>query len=213
MTPEEFGAAPPGAKKVKATPPAERPVPEQIVSGAIHKKTSLGKKFKATFLGGDPKRAGQYILQDVIFYNIRQTIVMAIQQGVERLVLGESMRQRARPLGQYAPRIQYNTTSIRRDPREAGAYSGPHPTTTMRNSHDIGELILGSREEAQLLIEQLTVIADQYDYATVGQLYNLLGWPTTFTDEKWGWETFANVEIKQVSNGYLVDLPDPQPVG
>jgi len=59
----------------------------------------------------------------------------------------------------------------------------------------------------------LTVIADQYDYATVGQLYNLLGWQTTFTDEKWGWETFANVEIKQVSNGYLVDLPDPKPVG
>lgn len=212
MTPEEFGAAPPGKKQIKAKPPEERPVPEQIVSGAIHKKKSLGKKFKETFLGGDPKRAGQYILQDVIFYNIRQTIVMAIQQGVERLVLGETMRQRARPLGQYAPRIQYNTT-IRRDPREVDAFSGPRPTTTARNSHDIGELILGSREEAQLVVEQLTAIADQYDYATVGQLYNLLGWPTTFTDEKWGWQSFANVEIKQVHNGYLVDLPDPDPVG
>lgn len=212
MTPEEFGAAPPGKKKIKDTPPVERPVPEQIVTGAIHKKKSLGKKFKETFLGGDPKRAGQYILQDVIFYNIRQTIVMAIQQGVERLVLGETMRQRSRPLGQYAPRIQYNTT-LRRDPREVGAFSGPRPTTTARNSHDIGELILGSREEAQLVVEQLTAIADQYDYATVGQLYNLLGWPTTFTDEKWGWQSFANVEIKQVNNGYLVDLPDPDPVG
>jgi hypothetical protein len=54
---------------------------------------------------------------------------------------------------------------------------------------------------------------DKYDVATVGDLYGLLGHEATFVNEQWGWTNLASVEIKHVSQGYLVEFPDPEYLG
>lgn len=212
MDPTEFPPKPGKAPK-EAVPLIERPKTEQIVTGAVQRKKGLGRKFRDVFFDGDFKRARDYVLFDKLVPAIKWMIVDTISSGTERVVMGETSRQRNRIFGQSSPRIQYNSP-IRRDPRELGAYSGPHPTRQVaRQSHEVGELVLETREEAELVVEQLMAIADQYDYATVGQLYGLLGFPTTYVDEQWGWKNLSTVEIKQVRTGFLIDLPDPESVG
>lgn len=217
MEPGEF---PPNSKKAKEPKepkvPVEKPPVEQIVSGAVLRKKSLSRRFKEVFIAGDIKRARDYVWMDIIVPNIQDLIWGVIAKGSERVIYPESRRQAGRPgSGLFAPRIQFNQT-VRRDPREVqGVYSGPPQQLTRgsaRERHDIGELILGSREEAQLVVEQLIEYIDKYDVATVGDLYQLLGHEATFVNEQWGWTNLASVEIKHVSRGYLVELPEPEPI-
>lgn len=214
MDPTEFPA---NSKKSKEPKP-EKPKTEKIIQGeAIKRRTPLGKKFKEVFFTGDAKRAALGVTSDIVIPRLRDIIFNGGSGLLERIVYGESRRQAQRSVGNMTPRIQYNTP-VRRDPREVGTlntgYSSTTPArgTSGKQRHDIGEVILGSREEAQLVVEQMIAIADQYDVATVGDLYGFLGFPTNYVDEQWGWESFASVEIKQVNQGYLIDLPDPEPL-
>jgi len=50
-------------------------------------------------------------------------------------------------------------------------------------------------------------IIDQYDFASVADYYDLLGLETTPIDNKWGWTYLNNVQVRQVRQGYVIDLP------
>ena len=53
----------------------------------------------------------------------------------------------------------------------------------------------------------LISIIEQYDVATLGDLKDLLGLSTEHTDNKFGWTSLGKVEIRQVREGYAIDLP------
>lgn len=212
MGPEEF---PPNSKKAKeVATPVERPPVEQIITGGVIRKKPLGRRFKDVFLGGDFKRAAQYVAGDVAIPMVRDMLWAVISKGSERIIYPETRRQAARPSGLFAPRIQYNSP-VRRDPRELempGRGGTPQMRNDPRNKHDIGEVIVGTREDAQSLVEQLMEYIENYGQASVGDLYSLLGYEATFVNEQWGWTNLAATEIKHVSHGYLVELPDPEPI-
>ena len=209
MDPKDF---PPNSRKAKEKKvPAEKPPVEQIVSGGIIRKKSLGRRFKDVFFAGDFKRARDYVISDLIIPNIQDMIWGVIAKGSERIIYPESRRQASRGSGLFAPRIQFNTP-VRRDPREAQGIFAPAPQTrsSAKQRYDLGELILGSREEAQLVVEQLLEYIDKYDVATLGDLKGMMGHEAHFVDEEWGWLNLADVQIKHISQGYLVELPDPE---
>jgi hypothetical protein len=81
------------------------------------------------------------------------------------------------------------------------------PRSIRVNRRDANDIILTSREEAELVIERLIDIIDKYDVASLADLNDLLGLPTSHVDNKWGWTYLNNVEIRQIRNGYLIDLP------
>ena len=55
-------------------------------------------------------------------------------------------------------------------------------------------------------------IIDQFEVASVADLNDLVGFPTSYTDNKWGWIYLGDVQIRQVREGYLIDLPSPEPI-
>ena len=111
---------------------------------------------------------------------------------------------RRRPIN-YGSRVQYNSP-VRRDraylPDQAPAR--PLGRQVRRETND---LVLTSREEAELVLERLTDIIDKYGVASLADLYDLTGLPTSHVDNKWGWTYLNNTEIRQVRDGYLLDLP------
>ena len=68
-------------------------------------------------------------------------------------------------------------------------------------------MILASREEAELVLERLLDIISKYEVASLADLYDLTGLPSSHVDNKWGWTYLNNTEIRQVRDGYLLDLP------
>jgi hypothetical protein len=199
---------PPNTKMSKPAQPDEKPEVTKIVTGeVIKRKKPLGTKFREIF-GGNFRSAGGYIMAELVMPTIRGLIVDSISKGTERVVMGETRRELRRSNPGYSPRVSYNSP-INRDPRQLEGYS--RRGTIGGERPNVGEVILAQRDEAQLVMEAMVDIVDKFRFVTVGDLYDLLGFNSTFVDNSWGWSNLSAASIKQVREGYLLELPDPEP--
>jgi hypothetical protein len=69
-----------------------------------------------------------------------------------------------------------------------------------------------SREEAENVIERLGDIIDVYKVATVADLHSLCDLPSTYIDNKWGWQALNYASVRQIREGFLLDLPPAEPI-
>lgn len=192
----------------------EKPVKvvERVVVGeVITRKKPVGRKIKEIFFGGELRGAAQYIAADVLLPALRNLLVEASTKGVERVVYGESARRPPARAYQYGPRVTYNNPinpAYRQDgPTSALGRPSLVELNKARNKRDGVEIILASRQEAEMVLERLTDIINQYEMASVGDLNELVGLPSTHVDNKWGWLVLNDVVIRQIREGFLLDLP------
>lgn len=191
----------------------EKKVERVVESEVIRRKKPLGKRFLETFIGGDAKSVLNYVVFDVLLPAAKDTAADAVSQGIERMLFGEvrstSRRTGTSPGGQRQAYTSYNrfssaSPSRREDPRG--------PSRQNRATHNFEEIILATRVEATEVIERLFDLVSQYESATVADLYELVGISGNYTDEKWGWSDIRGAGVTRVRNGYLLDLPRPEPL-
>jgi hypothetical protein len=190
---------------------------EKVVTGeVINKPKSIGRKFKDIFFGGELKAATRFVAADVILPAFRDLLVGAITEGTRRVVYGESMYRR-RPY-EYRPRVSYNNPVSRpytaysyprdpRDPRDRPNLPDQPSRSWRQDRPESNEIILSQRTDAELVVERLIDIIEKYEVASLADLYDLIGQPSSPIDNKWGWTYLRNVEVRQVREGYLIDLP------
>jgi hypothetical protein len=181
---------------------------ERVTKGVAKKaRKSLGKKFLEVFVGGDAKGVIEYILVDVLIPALKDALVDAATQGIERTLFGDS-RQNRRPSNSYRQPTNYSSYSR--------SYNQPQPRREepRRNarppSSSYTDLVLPSRADADEVLERMYDLIDKYGKATVADLYELTGISSQFTDQKWGWEILDGNQIRRVPEGYLLDLPRPE---
>lgn len=198
--------------KSKKVPKKERPELKKIVSGeVIKRKRPLGQRIKGVFFGGEFKDAVRYISRDVLLPAFKNLIVDATSKGVERVIYGETAPRR-RPLDLGRPRFQYNQPVDRGyTPRSAMLPDQP-PIAQSRRSIQPNEIVLQTRDDAEAVLEQLGNLIEKYEAASVADLNELLGLPSVYTDNNWGWTTLGFSGIQQVRDGYLLVLPPLEPV-
>lgn len=185
---------------------------EKIVSGeVIQKKVPISKRFKHIFFGGEFKGATAYIATEVLLPAVKNMVVDATTKGIERVIYGDSSPRRSAGYGR--PRVSYDRMASRRHPAILPDQPPlPHRREERDRRPGIGEVILVSRDEAQLVLDTLIDIIDTYEFASVADLYDLAGLPTTYVDNKWGWGSLQYAEVRQVREGYLLDLPNVEPI-
>jgi hypothetical protein len=79
-----------------------------------------------------------------------------------------------------------------------------------RARHDFDEIVLDERSEAEEVLDRLFDVVNKYESATVADLYDLVGLPSTHADYKWGWTDLRGAGVSRIRDGYLLDLPDPE---
>lgn len=185
---------------------------EKVVTGeVVQKPKTIGRKFKDIFFGGDLRAATRYVAGDVLLPALRNLVVDMTSKGIERVVYGESNFRR-RSSTDYRPRVSYNTSynnpinPIYRDPRSSRPLLPDQPRLNRERKESV-DLVLASKEEAERVVEQLIDIIDKYDVVSWADLCELVGWPSSHVDNKWGWTYLTNVDIRQTRDGYLIDLP------
>jgi len=184
---------------------------DKVVQGRVIKKNKgIGKRFKELFIGGESKSAARYVLEDVLIPAWKKLIVDAAATGMERLIYGDSGPRRRPGMMDYGrTRVQYNTPIDRGySSRERSAMlpnQPPHRTSS--RGHSTIDIILSSRQDAEAVLEGLSTIVQKYNSASVADLNELLGEPSTFVDNRWGWKSVAYSDIRQVREGYLLILP------
>lgn len=185
----------------------EKKIERVTSTDPTRRRKSLRKQFHETFLAGDARSAMQYVIFGVLIPAAKDALAEAGSQGIERLIFGESRRSRgiARPGGPTGY-VSYNRYSMSDKP--------PLPLMSRRARvrHDFDEIVLESRVEAEEVIDRLFDLCSRYGTATVGDLYELTGIQGTHTDQKWGWTDLRGSGVSRVRNGYLLDLPEPEPL-
>jgi hypothetical protein len=181
---------------------------EKVIStdAIVHKKT-LTDRFKNVFLGGEFKSSVRYISAEVLLPAFRNMIVDATTKGIERVIYGESAPKR--PASSMQSRMSYNTPVDRSYSR----FASPSVNNVSRNRrYDVSNIVLVSREEAETVLERLNDILEKFDVVSVADLHQLVGLPSTYIDNKWGWSSLRFADVRQIREGFLLDLPPVEPI-
>lgn len=194
----------------------EKPALERVVKGRVLvQKKPIGRKIKDLFIEADFRTVTQHVIAEVLLPSLKNMIVDGAIQGVQRMMYGEAAVRRRPGIfnGNSGTRVTYQTPPSRayRDTTGRVVPSGGPPPDP-RSSQARENFILSTREEADLVVERMNDILDQYEIVSVAELYELCGLPVNPIDSKWGWAVLGNVPIHQVREGYLIDFPPAEPL-
>jgi hypothetical protein len=191
-------------KSKQARQPLKEKRIEKITSGeVIQRKPS---RLKEAFSGDDTNSVISYILFDVIIPAAKSMLADATSQFIERILFGEGRRNSGGRQGYTSYNKIYN------GPRNPNKPARPEMSRRARANHDFNEVILSSRGEAEHVLDSLIALIDDYGVATVSDLYDLVGITGNFTDDKWGWYELRGSNITRVREGFLINLPQTQPI-
>lgn len=186
------------------TEKAEKKINKVVNGNVVTRKKPVGQRLKDIFVGGEFKNAVSYIAIEVLVPAARNMVVDATTKGVERLIYGDSPNRR-NVIDMNRSRVSYNNPIDRS--RSRGAMLPNQPPHYNRPSRVSNEIILVSRQEAELVLSTMIDIIETYDFASIADLHELVGLPSTHVDNKWGWVSLNHVQIRQIRDGYLIDLP------
>ena len=186
---------------------------ERVTTGdVVRKRKSLRKQFTDVFIAGTAKSASQYVVMDVMLPAARDMVSETVSSYIDRLIYGDRSRRRGATPPPSGPtgHIQYNRPYTSRPPWSASPQRAL--SREARAKHDFDEIVLQTRIEAETVIDRLYDVVNKYEEATVADLYELVGLSSTHTDHKWGWTDIRGAGVQRVRDGYLLDLPNPEPL-
>lgn len=182
---------------------------DKVVDGkVVRRKKTKWSKFSEKFGG-----AWEYVAKEVLLPAAKDMLSDAVAQGTDSILYDESRsttRPRRRSSGQNG-HVSYNRYSSsgpskRREPIR----QEPTISSRARATHDFDEILLATRIEAEEVIDRLYDLINQYDTASVADLYELVGIQGKYTDARWGWFDLRGTTARRTRRGYLIDLPDPE---
>lgn len=188
----------------------ERPKQTQITS----KKATLRKKsplvrFREVFFGDDARSVASYVAQDVLLPAAKDMISDAVTQTVERILFGDSSpSRRGTSRSSNASYTPYHRASA--NYKKSNGPSDRRGDRRKRAAHDFDDIEFDTRAEAEVVLDRLYDLVNDYDYATVSDLYDLVGIDAKFTDENYGWYDLRGSTIRRIRTGYILDLPKPE---
>lgn len=196
-------------------PRTEKPVPERIVESVVSgevasRRKPLSRRFREVFIGGDTKSVIGYVLSDVLLPQAREMFVEAVSSGFERLIYGENRpgrRYGSRPTTTTPGPTNYTRYGVRgNNPIGRQGQEDRRPTATVR-THELDDILLATRVEAETVIDRMYDLLRDYESVTVADLRSLIGWSSSYTDQKWGWIDLHGAEVRRVRDGYVLILP------
>jgi hypothetical protein len=180
-----------------------------VSNDVVVKKKPFFRKVKDTFIEADFKSVVHYIFADVLLPAAKNAIVDASAKGIERMIYGESASRRR----QYGPGPRFTYQSpVNRGYGSVMSRMAPGVERGPRSRPSRDDYILSSREEADLVLEHMDNVLEQYEVVTVGDLNELIGISSSHVDNKWGWTFLGGANVRQTRDGFLLDLPPVEPI-
>lgn len=189
----------------------EKPTPKVVKGSVIRKKPPLGKRLRSMFFAEveDDKTLPEYLIGEIMVPALKDLFVDTFNEAVNRKFYGgNSNRSSRRP----KPTI-FGTTTNHVPYNRMGPSNRPTPSRRSRvGGYDFETIILETRADAVAVINQLRGTIEKYEFATVRELYESIGESFTSVEEKWGWSDLSNAMVRHTAGGYLLELPQPEPI-
>ena len=175
------------------------------VAKRIQTKETFGQKFKKDFLAEDVNDIGGYLWHDLIIPNLKDTFLnflYAALWGDRRSGSYTYRDTKGRERRDYsgisrAGRVNVDRDRERREP------------SSERKDFNLDNIVLRTREEADIVLTKMEDYMLEYGQVTVGYLYELLGESCPYTAEYYGWRDLDRASVKRVRDGCQLILPRP----
>lgn len=140
------------------------------------------------------------VLKPFIFDTVLPIVQPLFKEGVRAIgdAIMDAVLNDARPQPQPRSNTPYHSYS--------------RSTTKARKpvgNNRVANIVLTERREVSNIIDKLQDIIDQYEVATVADLYSLVGLPSKYVDNDWGWSDIGSPRTVRVDGGFQIVLPDP----
>lgn len=191
--------------KEQAKAPEKRVEKPVITGTAKTKKKGELSKVKDIFIHEDVANVKSYILMDVLVPAIKKAISDIVVNGIDMILYGEAGRTKKNsPGSKISYRSFYEKDAPRRD------YASPKSMSPF----DYDDIVFETRGDAEVVLESLCDIIDQFSVASVGDLYDLANVSTTnFTVNKYGWTDLRTASVmRSMGGGYVIKLPKAMPL-
>lgn len=192
----------------------ERKSLDKVVAGEPKKvKKSLVGRLVTGVLGPEGLPGiGQYVSEEIIVPAIKNIIVDAVTSGINMVMYGDSKGTTPRNYG-GAPRYTGYGASHRPTVNYTSRYTSQQPEPSQMSTRGVRqgveEYIIENREDAAHVLTTLTEQADMYGSVSIADYYDLIGIPSNYTDNNYGWilETIAHSSIRPVRGGHVIKFP------
>jgi hypothetical protein len=206
---------PPNNKASRVPPTEDAAEAVKVISGigtVKRRKKPIGQRLKEIFIGDNASSVMGYVMLEVVVPAIKDTLSDVVTQAVERMLFGEVRSSTRRPNrgGSSGGYVAYNRYSSGTVSRQEPAR--PNLSPRARANHDFDEIIIPDRPRADEVLDRMYDLLSRYEQVTVANLYELVGFTPEFTDGSWGWTSLEGSGVRRVREGFLIDLPRPEPL-
>ena len=163
---------------------------------------------------------GSYVNDEIVKPAIKNIIVDAVTSGINMIMYGDSRHRHSGGSGSgsyprgyqppYRPTTNYSSQYRNHQPHSAPSHpQATNEVRSTRNRHGVTEYRLQYRDDAVNVLVQLTEAADMYDTVSVADYYDLIGVPTEYTDNQFGWtiDSITRATIVPSQGGYVIKFP------
>lgn len=178
-------------------PPREKRLEKVVTGNAKTKKKSGAKKFLGIFVADDMDNIRSSILSDALIPGLKRILAEAFSI----FLFGDADRIGGKGRSKSTISYQRYWDEKRDDRRD---YTRPRTS-----GFDYDDIEFESRGDADMVLEQLEAVIDQYGMVSVADLFDLAGvtCKAGFPANKYGWTDLRDAHIIRTRDGYILSLP------
>lgn len=171
----------------------------------VKKKNEISK-LADIFFKEDLISVKNHVLKEVILPSIKKALSESGKTAIDMIFYGETRSSSKKYSNRYKTYDDYynsNDNTVIVSDRKS-SFTG--------HVYSCDDIIFKSRADAEDVLSELLNIVRQYNIVTVSEYYGIIQQPTTYTDERYGWNNLDNARIVRVRDGYMIKLPKALPI-
>jgi hypothetical protein len=210
--PEIKGNPHPTRSNENPQPAEDREPVQKIIEGkVVRRKAPWYQRLVRGLIAEDVTDMGDLFIAGIIQPAIRNLIWDLGTNVLNSTLYGPSGRGQRR-VGSAGSMVGGPVTSLRQRfeqmPTEPRSMSRQD-----RARHNFDNIQFEDREEAIIVLDALIQRIVKYRVASVADLYDYAGVTAgSYLDQKWGWDDLTTADVRQHRGGWLLDLPQPEPI-
>jgi hypothetical protein len=172
------------------------------------KRSLLGRLINGVMGPEGIPSIGAYVNDEIIKPAVKNIIYDAVTSGLSRALhmdhRGSRPNQSGGGRGVYRPETNYSTRSNNQRPAP-----NEERKTVRPSRYGVDEYIIEERYDASHVLTTLTETADMYNSVSIADYYDLIGVPSQYTDNTYGWtiDLIVQAVIAPVRGGYIIKFP------
>lgn len=165
------------------------------------KERSFLRRIGDILINPNEGNISDYVINEVIIPSVKNMWADALISVIE-FIFGTR-----RPRSSSGSKTNYTVFSNSNSKPAQSSLQEPERYSVATSRQDFKEIIFEERWQAEDAVDKMTTAIMEYGTVSVADYYDIVGLPSNFTDNKYGWTNLANAHIERVGGGYLLKLP------